>query len=60
MAKGKQGGGMSTFKQGHWEKTEAPVKTANGKYATEMGNPQELKQNADALASYAKAKKTKY
>jgi len=59
MAKGK-GGGMPAFKQGHWEKAEGAVKTANGKYATEMGNPEELKKNADALASYAKAKKAKY
>ena len=52
---------MGEFKQGHYEKKYEPVNVADGKYASsEMGNPEELKRSADALASYAKKHKMKY
>lgn len=52
---------MPEFKEGHWEKKVEDVGVADGKYASsEMGNPEELKRNVDALASYTKKHKMKY
>lgn len=61
MAKEKsKGGGMPYFQRDHWEKDVPETKTANGKYASEMGAPEELKGQVDALADYAKRNKMKY
>lgn len=54
------GRGMGYFNKEHWEKKESPTSVANGKYASEMGNPEDLKRSVDALASYAKKNKMKY
>lgn len=51
---------MSQFNEGHWEKKPGETSTADGKYATEMGNPADLKRSVDALASYTKKNKMKY
>lgn len=44
----------------HWEKKPGDTNVADGKYATEMGNPEDLKRSVDALAAYAKKNKMKY
>lgn len=51
---------MGQFNDGHWEKKYEPLKVADGKYASEMGNPEDLKRSNDALASYVKSHKMKY
>jgi len=51
---------MGQFNEGHWEKKPADTSVADGKYATEMGNPEDLKKSVDALASYVKNNKMKY
>jgi len=51
---------MSEFHDNHWEKKPGDTMVADGKYATEMGNPEELKRSVDALAAYAKKNKMKY
>jgi len=51
---------MGQFNEGHWEKKPADTSVADGKYATEMGNPEDLKKSVDALASYVKKNKMKY
>lgn len=44
----------------HWEKDVAPVDMADGRYASEMNTCEEYKQQADALAGYAKKHRMKY
>lgn len=44
----------------HWEKKYEDTNVADGKYASEMGAPEELKGQVDALAAYAKKNKMKY
>lgn len=56
----KKGGGMPAFNKEHWEKKPGDTMVANGKYASEMGAPEELKGQVNALASYAKKNKQKY
>jgi hypothetical protein len=52
---------MSEFNDNHWEKKPGETMCADGKYAnSEMGNPEELKNDVNALASYAKKNKMKY
>ncbi len=51
---------MSQFNDSHWEKKPGETMVADGKYASEMGNPEELKRSVDALASYVKKNKMKY
>lgn len=51
---------MGQFNEGHWEKKPGNTSVADGKYATEMGNPEDLKKSVDALASYTKKHKMKY
>lgn len=51
---------MKEFNDGHWEKKPGETNVADGKYATEMGNPEDLKRSVDSLASYVKKNKMKY
>ena len=44
----------------HWEKKYDGTNVADGRYASEMGAPEELKGQVDALAAYAKKHKMKY
>ncbi len=49
---------MEQFNKGHWEKNSDCVDSCNLKYTSgEMSNPEHLKKNADALASFVKKKK---
>lgn len=57
--KGKEGLKMP-LGNAHWEKKPGDTNVADGKYATEMGNPEDLKRSVDALAAYAKKNKMKY
>ena len=46
---------MAQFNEGHWEKSQDQIDCCNLKYTSgEMSNPEHLKRNADALASYVK------
>lgn len=53
-------GGMPYFEKDHWEKDMGDTKVANGKYASEMGNAEDLKESVNKLADYAKNNKMKY
>ena len=56
-----KGAGMASMGPAHWEKKMADTSAENGKYArSEMGNPEELASNVNALASYAKKHQMKY
>lgn len=57
MHKGK---GMANMGSAHWEKKVLDTMMADGKYASEMGAPEELKGQVDALAGYVKKNKMKY
>ncbi len=59
MEKGKAGLKMPLGNE-HWEKKPGETAVADGKYASEMGNPEDLKRSVDALASYAKKNRMKY
>ncbi len=60
MKEKSKGGGMPYFERDHWEKKVDDTSVADGKYATEMGNPEDLKRSVDSLASYVKKNKMKY
>ena len=52
---------MKQFNDGHWTKDQGETNVADGKYAnSEMGNPEELKEDVNKLAEYAKKNKMKY
>lgn len=44
----------------HWERKVEDTKVADGKYASEMGAPEELKRSVDGLADYAKKHRQKH
>lgn len=60
MAKKEKGMKSATMPKEHWEKKESQVSSCDEKYASEMGNPQDLQRSADALSSYMKKNKMKY
>jgi hypothetical protein len=51
---------MGQFNNGHWEKKPGETSVADGKYATEFGNPEDLKRSVNSLATYTKKHKMKY
>jgi len=55
-----KGGGMPYFERDHWEKPQGDTKVANGKYASEMGNAEDLKESVNKLADYTRKNKMKY
>lgn len=56
-----KGRGMAEMGPSHWEKKVEDTNVADGKYAkSEMGNPEELKESVNKLASYVKSHKMKY
>jgi hypothetical protein len=55
-----KGKGMAEMGPSHWEKKVGDTMVADGKYASEMGNPEDLKKSVDGLASYAKKHKEKH
>jgi len=54
------GRGMPYFEKDHWEKKPEETGVADLKYATEFGNPEDLKRSVDGLANYVKKNKMKY
>lgn len=59
MGKAKEGLKMP-MGNSHWEMKPGETSVANGKYASEFGNPEDLKKSVDGLASYVKKNKMKY
>lgn len=56
-----KGGSVNHLGNEHWEKKPGETMVADGKYAnSEMGNPEELKKDVDALAGYARKHKERY
>lgn len=56
-----KGHGMASMGAAHWEKKMEDTNAENGKYSkSEMGNPEELKESVNKLASYAKKHQMKY
>lgn len=52
---------MKEFKEGYHEKDLKELATCDLKYAkSEMGNPEELKESVEHLASYVKKHKMQY
>ena len=52
---------MPQFNEGHWEKAESELDTANMKYTkSEMGNPEALQRSVKGLVGYAKKHEMKY
>lgn len=51
---------MSNFNKGHWEKNAGETSVCDLKYASEMGNPEDLKKSVDALSNYVKKNQMKY
>jgi len=61
MKKESKGGMRSaTMPKEHFERKEGDLETCREKYATEFGNPADLKRSNDALASYVRKNKMKY
>lgn len=61
MKRESKGIGYAAMKKGHEEKSMKPTECANMKYAkSEMGNPEELSESVNKLASYVKKNKMKY
>lgn len=60
MKEKSKGGGMPYFERDHWEKKMPDTSVADGKYASEMGNPEDLTRSVNSLASYVKKNKMKY
>lgn len=58
--KGKSSGGMPNFERDHWQKKLEDVQVAGGRYASEMGAPEELKGQVDKLANYVKKNRMQY
>ena len=58
----KQGkGNKAVLPKEHWEKNEGEMgHECKEKYASEMGNPQDLDRATAGLANYAKKHKMKY
>ena len=44
----------------HWENKLGATECADGRYASEMGAPEELKGQVDKLAQYARKNKMQY
>ena len=44
----------------HWEMKPGDTNVADGKYASEFGNPEDLKQSVNKLAAYVKKNKMQY
>lgn len=59
MGKAKEGLKMP-LGAAHWEHKYEGTNVADGKYASEMGAPEELKGQVDKLAAYAKKNKMQY
>ncbi len=51
---------MSQFNDGHWEKKPGDTSVCDLRYASEMGNPEDLKKSVDALSNYVKKNQMKY
>lgn len=52
---------MPQFNEGHWERKQPELATANGKYTSgEMSNPEHLTKSVEALANYAKKHKAQH
>jgi len=47
----------ATLPKDHWEKSVDDLNCADLKYGSDFGNPDELKSNAESLASYVKKNK---
>ena len=61
MKRENSGEGYAVMKKGHEEKRMDLVNECDLKYARgEMSNPEELKDNADKLASYVRNNRMKY
>jgi len=58
--KEKSGMRSPTMPKDHFERKESNLGVCKEKYASEFGNPEDLKRSNDALASYVKKNKTKY
>lgn len=59
MSKGKEGLKMP-MGNSHWEMKPGDVNVADGKYASEFGNPEDLKESVNKLSAYVKKNKMKY
>ncbi len=52
---------MGQFNEGHWEKKNSQLATADGKYTSgEMSNPEHLANSVEKLAAYAKKHKAQH
>lgn len=60
MSKDKGGMRSATMPKEHFERKEGQLNVCKEKYASEFGNPSDLKKSNDALASYARKNKMKY
>ena len=60
MKESKSGMRSPTMPKEHFEKKGGDLKAGNLKYATEFGNPEDLKKSNDGLVDYAKKNKMKY
>ena len=60
MSKKEKGMRSAHMPNDHWQKSEGQLESGREKYASEFGNPEDLKKSNDALVSYAKKHKMKY